>query len=434
MDVIKDILNSTDNIALLGAGGTGKSYIIKEIMKERKVGILCTASTGIAAIPIGGVTLHRALGLGLFKGDVMSLYKQLEKKKNLIRKWKTIDTLIIDEISMLDIGVFVRASALMSIVRDDRRPWGGIRLILSGDFLQLPPVEIYRDSDSGNAYTYLFEHPIWNSMNLRPIILDTPHRFVSKDFFDILSDARYGILSDRLKDLIEECGNRKIEKHPTGIIPTIVMCTNKDVDAYNKSKLDKLPGEEVVYECKWSSSFDGQTIPTKKEMKNYILKSTRTQEKLVLKKGAQVMLMINTIDDSLCNGSRGVVIGFTNGDSGLPIVRFLNGMEIPIGYNTWSGFGVPRDTDKGIEWEKHTITQIPLRCCWSLTQFKTQGCTLDTAVLVLENSFAAGSVYVSLSRIRDPTYLYIRGYDHNIFEKCKPHTKVVDFYRQLEKN
>lgn len=427
MDYVQYILNSSDNIALLGPGGTGKSYLIKELMKENNGNMLCTASTGIAAIPINGVTLHRALGMGLFKGKVPSLHKQMEGKPALVKKWRTIDTLIIDEISMLDISVFVRASQLMSLIRDDKRPWGGIRLVLSGDFLQLPPVETYREG--GKTYTYLFEHPIWKKMDLKPIILNTPYRFVSNEFFEILGDIRYGVLSDRVKDMVKSC-IRKIEKHPTGIVPTIVMSINNDVDEFNREKLARLPGEEHSYSAIWSSTFRGEPIPMKKAMKDNILKSTRIQDNLVLKRGAQVMLMVNTVNDSLCNGSRGVVIGFGDGD--LPLVRFLNGMELLIKPNTWPSFGSPREVDGELEWENHKVTQIPLRLAYAATAHKTQGMTLDTAVLCVDRCFASNHIYVMLSRCRDPKHMYIIGWDEDKFRECAPDPSVVEFYKAIE--
>lgn len=424
MNTAIDIINSNDNIFLTGPGGTGKSYIIKAIMEEVGSDYICTASTGIAAIPIDGVTLHRALGLGLFKGKVSSLYSQMEKKKGLLQKWRSAKGLIIDEISMADISVFVRASKLMSLIRDDPRPWGGLRLILSGDFLQLPPVEVYQEKDE--TYVYLFEHPVWDLLNLRTVILDTPHRFTTRDFFDILSDARHGVLSQRLKDMVKLC-NRKPVKHETGIVPTVIFPINKDVDAYNKAKLDKLPGKEVMYPATYRSTFNGQDILTKKDMKERLLKDTRAQDQLILKEGAQVMLMVNTLHDSLCNGSRGVVTSF----DGVPVVRFLNGLELHVKPNTWN-VGSPREVDGKLEWENHRITQIPLRLAYAATAHKTQGMTLDSAYLCVDRCFTPNHIYVMLSRCKDPEYIYINGWSEEIFSQCRPDKKVIDFYSKIK--
>jgi ATP-dependent DNA helicase PIF1 len=429
MDIAEQILNDRRNTFISGPGGCGKSYIIKAIMKQRTSGTtICTATTGIAAIPIEGHTLHRALGLGLFKGKVSSLYAQMEKRKGLVKKWREAQELIIDEISMMDISVFVRASALMSLIRDDPRPWGGLRLILSGDFLQLPPVEHY--SDGGINYKYLFQHPIWEELDLHTIVLNEPHRFTTRHFFDVLNDARYGILSDRLKEVVKGC-SRPPERHKTGITPTVIFSTNVDVDDFNNKKLAQLPGEEHKYEALFRSTFRGSDIPVKKEMKDRLLKDTRAQENLILKVGAQVMLMVNTLNDSLCNGSRGVVVGFREADD-VPIVRFLNEMELPIKINTWT-IGSPREVDGDLEWESHKIVQLPIRLAYAATAHKTQGMTLDSAYLCMDRCFVPNHIYVMLSRCKDPQHIFIKGWSEQKFAECSPDKDAIKLYRDLDK-
>lgn len=427
MDLIDEMLNSSSNFFLTGSGGCGKSYLIKELKSKSDDGMLITASTGIAAINVEGCTLHRALGLRLFKGTVDSLEAQMRKREGLMKKWRSIHTLVIDEISMFDIGTFVRASQLMSRIRSNKRPWGGIKVILGGDMLQLPVIKKYKED--GITYSYLFEHPVWQEMDIQVRVLDTPYRYVSRDFFDTLSDVRYGVLSDRVKDLIKQC-TRKPEKHPSGIIPTVVFSHNADVDGYNNEKLARLPGEEHEYIATFVSTFNGERIETTKERKDSILDHTRVSEVLRLKINCQVLLMVNTIHDNLANGSRGVVIGFD--DNNVPLVRFMNGLELPIPLNTWDE-GHPREIHGRLEWENHRVTQIPLRLGYSVSAHRCQGLTLDTAYLSLSRAFCPGHLYIMMSRCRDPQHMYLSGFDEKIWHKCRPDPSVVQFYRDLEK-
>jgi len=429
MEQIDHILTSKENMLIVGPGGTGKSYLFKEIKSRSDKRLLVCASTGVAAINIEGFTLHRALGLRLFKGTIDSLEEQMRRKDKLMKKWRSIDTLIIDEVFMLDIGTFIRASEVISRIRDDPRPWGGIRLLLGGDPLQLPPVKVYKVEVDGKerSYKYLFQHPIWEKLNLSPIILNTPYRYVSTEFYDTLSDIRFGILSDRVKELVKRC-SRKPVKHPTGIIPTVIMSVNEDVDTYNNYKLEKLPGEPVNYEAVFSCTYEGRNIPVTKEKKELILENTRVQEILTLKVGAQVMLMVNTIHETLANGSRGVVIGFN--DDGIPMVRFMNGLELPIPHNTWD-MGIPRDEKGYTEWENYKVRQIPLRLAYAITSHKSQGATIDTAYISFSRVFCPSQIYIMMSRCRDPEYMFLSGWDEKVWEKCLPDKDAIKFYRSL---
>jgi ATP-dependent DNA helicase PIF1 len=441
MEHIDRILTSKDNMLIVGPGGTGKSYLFRHIKDRSDSRLLVCASTGVAAINIEGFTLHRALGLRLFKGSVDSLVNQMRKKKKLLSKWMSVTTLIIDEVFMLDIGTFIRASEVISIIRDDPRPWGGIRLLLGGDPLQLPPIKTYNEEeeidDSGgdskkkrSSYKYLFQHPIWKRLNLQPIVLNTPYRYVSTEFYDTLSDIRFGILSDRVRELIKRC-SRKPVKHPTGIIPTVIMSVNDDVDTYNNYKLGKLPGDPISHIAVFTCTYDGRSMPVSDEKKHMILENTRVQEVLSLKVGAQVMLMVNTIHDTLANGSRGVVVGFN--DDNIPIVRFMNELELPIPHNTWD-MSIPRDEKGYVEWEHYKVRQIPLRLAYAITSHKSQGATIDTAYISFSRVFCPSQIYIMMSRCRDPEYMFLSGWDEKVWEKCLPDKDAIEFYRSLSQS
>lgn len=414
------------NTFITGGAGTGKSYLSRELA-DKDSNIYVTSSTGISALQIGGVTLHRLLGLGLCQGTPEALARRMLKNKRLYSTWKNMKTLIIDEISMLDVGLFVRVSNIMKIVRENNSPWGGIQLILVGDFLQLPPVETYHEEDiNGNirAYKYLFQHPIWNELNLRIINLTEPRRTDDNDYYLFLCDIRNGILSDRVKDFIKA---RSIKPRiRDGIIPTILISTNREVDEFNMKKLERLPPISDTID---SHSYRGEFHTTmtgvdSSRIKSDIARQCLAPNPLYLRVGAQVMLLINMADLGLCNGSRGVVIGFD--EKKLPIVKFLDGQVLTITPHTWTS---DIKTDKKVY--RSTWKHLPIKLAWAVTIHKSQGLTLDSVIVNLTNCFSSGMIYVALSRCRNPNDMFISGWRDDEFIRCRPDTSVLNFYSSL---
>ena len=523
---IKEALDRGLNIFLTGAGGVGKSFQSERIIEYLKQNISVCAPTGAAAIQVGGVTIHSLLGQGLFVGTVDSLVERMMKIRggDLVKQWCTMDTLLIDELSMTDVSLFVRASKVIQAIRrhvyeypwkynglkvsgiksekDLDKPWGGIRLILVGDFLQLPPIQPYVEQigiviekgGDGNdielpvtkSYRYLFEHPIWTEIDPYVIYLNEPKRFMTGDideeeaneYFHILGDIRLGILSERVKQFMSECSKKPqakkfpcIEEYNASItsltagvhgmsigtenkkeaiiFPTVLIATNKEVDKHNMDQLKKLQGEEHTYHATFRCN-SRTTVMSKEDM----TRSCLAPDPLTLKIGAQVMLLTNKLDLGLCNGSRGVVVGFKevrgtrieqrigdnnnpnnspiiNSSECLPIVQFMNGRIIAIEPYTWSCTlrtkGLSTD-----EKPRASLTQIPLRLAYALSIHKAQGISLDSVYLSLSSCFAPGQLYVALSRCRSRANTFIKDWDEKSFWKCRPDKKAIEFYANLK--
>lgn len=445
-----DLIESECNMFITGSAGTGKSYLTREIithLEKLHVEVAIAAPTGIAALNIEGSTIYKLLGLHLFEGTVDSLTQRMIKAKNgsLLKYWCSIDTLIIDEISMMNTGTFIRASQVVKRVRQygqasDMKvagikgtrsldtPWGGIRLILVGDFLQLSPVKTYVDDDKV-SYLYLNQHPIWKDLNLRVINLTEPKRYITSgnqadmSFFLALQDLRMGIFSQRVQDLLTEC-SRKPPRTLT-IKPTILIATNNEVNSYNEDQLAKLPGKEYTYRCTYKSK-----SPTCPITKDDMIKALLIVDPLKLKVGAQVMHLINT-DDGLCNGSRGVVVGFTEDNLHLPIVEFMDNSVHTIGYHTASKSTKVLDASGTSKAYYAYMEYIPLRLAWALTIHKTQSASLDSVYISLSSCFSPGQIYVAMSRCRNAENTYIKDWTMEAFLKCKPHKYQIEFYRDL---
>lgn len=440
---------SERNLFLTGAAGTGKSYLLGEMKPYLPKNTYICSTTGVSALLIEGCTLHKLIGLGLCLGSVDSLHDRIAKNKTLSEQWRTMHTLIIDEISMCDIGLFVKVSAVMSKLRRDTRPWGGIRLVLLGDFLQLPPIQIYReDHEDGtyHLYKHLFSHPLWSELNLQVIHLTEPKRYTMNTMSDnyeenmeyaaILSDVRMGILSDRVQKFLRDRTQPPIpividKEKKLRIVPTVLIATNKEVDSYNNEKLDKLPGKEYRYDPVYTTASANPLI-TRDEM----VKLSQTPDPLRLKIGAQVMLLLNRMDDGLANGSRGVVIAIGDDERthmALPIVRFLNGKTLMIEPHTWSmstkRLADGTKSDKVVD--RASLKQLPLKLAWATTIHKSQGASLDAVYLSMSSCFAPSHLYVALSRCRNRNALFLHGYSEDVFKRCMPDRECIEFYQQL---
>jgi len=408
-----DLLKKGNNIFLTGPGGSGKTQIIKKFYKEYKYikNIGMTSTTGISALLIGGSTLHSYLGIGLGKDDVELLYLKIKNRKKNLKKWLELDVLIIDEISMLSPILFDKLELLARKLRCNELPFGGIQLILTGDMLQLPCV---------NSMNFCFEAKTW-SICIKPeniIYLKEIFRQDDPMFQDCLNEIRMGEPSEKTINLLNTRINADL-KNDFGILPTKIYSLNKDVESENEKELDKLLLKNQNLEFfRYELTYD----VLKKNMlyvEETVKKACNAPEILEICIGAQVMLIYNIdAEMGLVNGSRGVVVNFNDG---LPVVKFLNGIEIMIDYNTWS---VEEDGESIIN-----ILQIPLKVAYSCSIHKIQGITLDYVELDMKNIFEDGQAYVALSRARKLEGLCIKNFDE---KKIFANKKAVNFYKNLD--
>lgn len=391
------------NLFITGMAGTGKTltinYFIDKYKYSKKIGI--TSTTGVSALLLKGTTLHSFLGIGLGKSSVEVMYSQIFKKKFLRNRWRKLDILIIDEVSMLLPELFDKLEELARMLRESVKPFGGIQLILTGDMLQLPPVKSEKFCFEAEKWDKCIEHTIYLRENLRQN---------DKFFQECLTEARLGFLSCKNEKLLKSRENAKLENE-VGIIPTKILSLNMEVDEINYNQMNKLDTDLYEYEIE----IDNLKKPY---MLEKIKKNCNMVDNLYLCIGAQVMLLTNLdIEAGFVNGSRGVVIKFIDD---IPVVKFMNGFEVSIDYHT-------------IEIEENddilcVITQIPLRVAYAVSAHKIQGQTLDCCEINLKNFFDYGQAYVALSRVRNINCLRLKNFEKN---KIKAHPKAIKFYNKF---
>ena len=384
---------------ITGSGGTGKSFLIKQLKidLEAKYYRRCdvTSTTGISASLIEGVTIHRLLGIRLGTGSYKALYKMITENRKVLSRWKALEVLIIDEVSMLTIELFEKLEKLARVLRKCDLPFGGIQIVLVGDFLQLRNPEHTK---------YIFESSIWNAVISTTIVLNQIMRQSDEVFQRVLNKVRFGKIDDEVKEVLK---SREIKYNSKdGFIPTALYTTNAKVDAINKKYYDKLDSPEYKYSIKFKYY---KNVVYREEYEHLI----RFESELTLKIGCQVVYCTNNIE-GLCNGSRGIIIGFIGG---LPNVLFSNGIEMIISPETL-------DIEKQDE-VIFSYTQIPLKLAWCMTIHKSQGSTLSLLRVDLKNIFEYSQFYVGISRAVSLDGLYLRNLD---FNTIKVHPKALEFY------
>ena len=410
-----NLMKRRKNIFLTGSPGCGKSYVIKSFYRNfcTKYHIGLTITTGVSSLLIGGKTLHSFLGIQLGKESVAKLYSRIMRNPSCLLRWQYLDILIIDEISMLSPELFDKLEELARLIRKDTQPFGGIQLILSGDFLQLPVV---------NSHELCFEAKSWKKCVTNTVQLVDIIRQSDKTFQKCLNEIRVNNLSQESKELIKQLNNKKLEPK-YGIQPTLIMTTNRNIDVINNKKNEEL-GESEYFDYELdieiNQEYCFESIEQRRKVVENYRKLCNAKDTLSLCVGSQVMLLYNKDQSNgLVNGSRGVVVGF---DHDFPVVRFLNGMEQTIGCHTWEF------TDENDVWTVR-INMIPLKLAWALTVHSCQGQTLDYAHINFENVFEYGQVYVSMSRVKSIEGLSIKNLN---LTDIMAHPKALSFYKNLE--
>ena len=398
------LAESGKSFFLTGAGGTGKSFVIRSIVEalhRQGKDVALTAMTGCAALLLGkgAKTLHSWAGIGLGKDSVQTLLVKLRKSFRAKKNWLAADALIIDEVSMMTPDLLDKLEELGKAIRRNPAPFGGLQLILVGDMYQLPPV-----NNSSETIHFVFEANAWKRCIEDSVVLRTVHRQSDPVFLKILDEARAGKLSQDSIDILESrCTNdwKRLE-----IKPTLLFTRRADVEQINMAQIQKCQGPDYSFKAKTVQTAT-MLIPNRDPTRDQVItwaiekmdKNGSYVPDLVLRKGAQVMLLTNMdVEHGLVNGSRGVIDRFCDGPDAYPMVKFRNGEVIIISPATWASEDV-----EGLERQ-----QIPLRLAYAITIHKAQGATLDCALIdVGDNTFEYGQAYVALSRVRSLDCLYI---------------------------
>lgn len=398
---------SGKNIFLTGPAGTGKSVTLGKIKKyciesNKKYGI--TATTGTAAFLLGGKTIHSYTGIGLAKESAEEIFKFVRYKlPHIATRLRECEVLIIDEISMLDAELLDKISDYLQYIRKSLKPFGGIQLVLTGDFCQLEPV-------SGD---YCFKSKVWSKLELKTIYL---HKLIRQDgdikFQNILSKLRYGKCSQKTYELLSSLTDKEFGE----IKPTILYPRNFDVDKINKYESEKLiasGAKKETYEIEYPRS------KTKDKAQRWI-KSLDIPDSVTFCIGDQVVVTVNVDQDlGIVNGTRGVVI---NVKSRSVIIKKINGIELDIKYHKSTN---AEDSDI-------SVMYIPLKLAYALSIHKSQGMTLDAIEIDIGSKiFAAGQAYTALSRAQSLESVKVKSISKKSFII---NSDVLEFYEKIEED
>ncbi len=394
-----EILKTGRNAYLTGAPGSGKTFLLNEyirFLKNRGVKIGVTASTGIAATHLNGLTIHSWAGIGI--RDRLSTFDmdRLAKKRGLSSRIEKTKVLVIDEVSMLHSFRLDMVDEVCRFFKRDERPFGGIQVVLCGDFFQLPPV-----SKGGEEASFVNESRVWGEMKPKICYLHEQHRHCGHSLTRILHDIRENNVSEHTLERL-----RARYKKETPGAATKLYTHNIDVDSINEKHLEELKGEEQSYLMVVNKG-SGAAIESLK-------KNCLAPERLRLKKGAAVMFVKNNPEKRYFNGTLGTVLGFDS--RGIPLIQTADGRKILVQKEDWNV-----EEDGKI---KASVSQIPLRLAWAITVHKSQGMSLDAAEMDLSKSFTEGMGYVALSRVRTLEGLNLTGLNDMALRVNK---KVMEF-------
>ena len=352
---------------------------------------------------IGGITLHTFAGIGGGTQPLEQCIEMVRRRKAAVETWKKCRHLIVDEISMVDGRFFSKLEAIARAVRGSERPFGGIQLILTGDFLQLPPVTRRKEDR-----VFCFETTAWTRCVQVNLELTAVKRQTDDRFVNILKSLRNGECSESDAETLE--ATRANEVDSSGIVAT-KLCTHTDnANEINRSELARLPGQAKTFAA----------VDSDPALASYLDGHTPAEAKIALKVGAQVMLLKNQrVSKGLVNGARGRVVSFDR-KTGYPLVRFVCGVTEEVGPEKW--------VVKASGGVVLTRRQLPLRLAWAFSIHKSQGMTLDCVEISLARVFECGQAYVALSRARSLDAVRITDFSKGCIRADK---KVLRFYRDL---
>ncbi|KAF2962696.1 hypothetical protein GQX73_g10877 [Xylaria multiplex] len=454
--VIDLVVKEGQSVFFTGPAGTGKSVLMRAIISELKKKwardperLSVTASTGLAACNIAGQTLHSFAGIGLGKEDVPTLVKKIRRNAKAKNRWLRTKTLIVDEVSMVDGDLFDKLSQIAREIRKNGRAFGGIQLIITGDFFQLPPVP-----DGGKKEAkFAFDATTWNTSIDHTIGLTQVFRQKDPQFAGMLNEMRLGKISDKTVQTFKDLARPLT--FDDGLGATELFPTRHEVERSNESRLRNLPGESYHYE-----SLDAGDP----SIRDKLLANMMAPKSIDLKKGAQVMLIKN-MDDTLVNGSLGKVIGFmaeatfeswavnehgmgSDDEMGFEgsskkIKAFSRDLENVKDLREYPvvRFTATDGTHRTIlcipeDWKVELPTgevqasrkQLPLILAWALSIHKAQGQTLERVKVDLGKVFEKGQAYVALSRAVSKAGLQVLRFEKT---KVMAHPRVIQFYDKL---
>ena len=391
------LMKAGENVFLTGSAGAGKTYTLNQYinyLKARKVPVAITASTGIAATHMNGMTIHTWAGIGIKDLLTDDDLKRMKERKYLKEHLENAQVLIIDEISMLHAKQLNLVNQVLKYFKESDDAFGGIQVIAAGDFFQLPPVG--RNGEK-NRDKFCFMSDAWVEAKFRVCYLTEQHRQDDSVLNDILNAIRSQNIQQQHIQALHNTRDQDI-----GETFTRLYTHNMDVDSINFQHLNAIEGT--------GHQFVAVTDGNEKLIET-LKSSVRAPEELSLKKHAKVMFVKNNFDMGYINGSMGEVIGFEEDDElgMLPKVKMTDGTTLLVAPETWS---VDNEGGKAIA----SLQQVPLRLAWAITIHKSQGMTLEAAEINLSHTFEKGQGYVALSRLKSINGLRLLGFNEQALE------------------
>ncbi len=402
--VLDALYDSPDNVFVTGAAGTGKSFVIREFLKDQNPKVFpVLASTGAAAVLVGGRTFHSFFGLGIMEGGVERTIERAMNDKRLLRRLKKTEGVIIDEVSMLSAETLVAAETISRFAREElNKPWGGLRVIAVGDFAQLPPVE----KGYGSRRSWAFEHNIWRHSGFKCYLLSENKRIRENAFLSVLHKVRLGQMDDDVEDFLN---NKRIEDFWDDDA-TVLMPRKNQVASYNNKKLNDLETELHRLETLYAG-------------KANFVKRMKLQapvpETLEIKVGALIMFRVNDPKQRWVNGTKGNVIEV--GDDYL-LVNIEGRGPTKVEVMTFTMLDAEGEVVA-------TATNYPVQLAYAATIHKAQGLTLEKVLVDLKGLWEPGQAYVALSRVREPSGLLIKDWTPQSIIADK---SVLRFYESMD--
>ncbi len=378
--VALEMCQSGENIFLTGGAGSGKSFVVREFMKDKSDKELpILASTGAAAVLLGGRTFHSFFGLGIMEGGATATLHRIINDKKTLNRIRKVEGVIIDEISMIPGDALMVAESVAREAKESSLPWGGIRVIAVGDFGQLPPV-----TKNGQKRDWCFQNDVWRKTDFQVCRLNVNQRIQDNEFLNVLEDIRHGRMSEQVKEFLQDHTKPHDEDHPgTRLFPR-----RDQSELYNQKKLSEINEEEYIVD----SIYLGEA-----KYIEILAKSAPVPQQLKLKIGCRLLFLKNDTQKRWVNGTRGTLAHI---EADHLVVRKEGGREVKVEKMSFSLL----DADGNI---KASLIQFPVNLAYATTIHKSQGATLDELWCDLGSLWEPGQAYVALSRLRDPRGLHI---------------------------
>lgn len=396
-----EFLQSGENVFLTGGAGSGKSYLIRHFMADlspKEFPIL--ASTGAAAVLLGGRTFHSFFGLGIMEGGPDKTFARASEDPRVLRRIAAVEGIVIDEISMIPSSVFETAERIAQVARDSHLPWGGMRVIVVGDFAQLPPV-----TRNGNRREWCFESPLWSQSGFQTCVLSHNQRVHDNDFLDVLQDVRHGQITPRVRCFLDS----RMREHDDDDKSTRLFPRRDQSELFNNRELAAINNPEAVID----SIYLGEQRHIEILMKNGPIPN-----QVRLKQDCRVMFLQNDPQKRWVNGTRGWVRNIATEKI---TVEKDNGRDVTVEKSQFS----LQDAEGNVV---ASVINFPLTLAYATTIHKSQGATLDDLWVDLTRLWEPGHAYVAMSRLQKGDGLKLLGWSDRSFI-ADP--KVMRFYQDF---